>query len=165
MYTITGGPHVATKTAQSNQSTMMSKSISSPLSTFTSGSAFDVMDKTGCEHLIYTRSGFRWETGQRAHKNSKSCTRKNVLETHEIAVDFTDQSHMNTYRHYRPQWVLFLPDWTTAQTGKGGLYRSPPSGHNWGKTGYSWSKVTTKANAGKNNGGLQVRWSILLRQH
>lgn len=61
---------MATKTAQSNQSTMMSKSISSPLSTFTSGSAFDVMDKTGCEHLIYTRSEFRLETGQRAHKTA-----------------------------------------------------------------------------------------------
>lgn len=105
-----------------------------------------------------------WRLDSAHIKNSKYCTRRNVLETHEIAADFTDQSHINTYRHYRPQRVLFLPDWTTAQTGKGGLYRSPPSGHNWGKTGYSWSKVTTKANAGKNNGGLQVRWSILLRQ-
>lgn len=36
----------------SNQSAMMSKSISSPLSAFVSGSVFDVMDKTGCNDLI-----------------------------------------------------------------------------------------------------------------
>lgn len=55
MYTITGGPHAETETTQgmqSNQSAMMSKSISSPLSAFASGSAFDVMDKTGCNDLI-----------------------------------------------------------------------------------------------------------------
>lgn len=53
-----------------------------------------------------------------------------------------------------PQWVLFLPDWTTAQTGKGAgrggrVYRSPPSGRNWRKTGYSWSEVTSKGNTGE----------------
>lgn len=37
---------------QSNQRAMMSKSISSPLSAFVSGSAFDVMVKTGCNELI-----------------------------------------------------------------------------------------------------------------
>lgn len=37
---------------QSNQRTVMSKSISSPLSALVSGSAFDVMDKTGCNDLI-----------------------------------------------------------------------------------------------------------------
>lgn len=56
MYTITGGPHGQTATTQgmqqSNQSALMSKSISSPLSAFASGSAFDVMDKTGCNDLI-----------------------------------------------------------------------------------------------------------------
>ncbi len=40
------------QTTQSNQSAVMSKSISSPLSALTSGSAFDVIDKTGCNDLI-----------------------------------------------------------------------------------------------------------------
>lgn len=36
---------------QSNQRVMLSKTISSPLSAFASGSTFDVMDKTGYNDL------------------------------------------------------------------------------------------------------------------
>lgn len=32
----------------------------------------------------------------------------------------TDQSCVHKCRHCSPQWVLFLPDWATAQTGKRG---------------------------------------------
>lgn len=35
------------------------------------------------------------------------------------------------------------------EKGMGGLYRSPPGGRNWRKTGYSWSEVTSKGNTGK----------------
>lgn len=59
-------PHAATKTAQPNQSSMMSKSISSPLFAFTSGRAFEVMDKTGCERLIYM-SGAEFRLGSSEH--------------------------------------------------------------------------------------------------
>lgn len=54
MYTITGGPQAGATpgTQQPNQSAVMSTAISPPLSASTSGSAFDVMDKTGCNDLV-----------------------------------------------------------------------------------------------------------------
>lgn len=72
----------------------------------------------------------------------------------------TDQSYINTYRHYSPQWVLFLPDWATAQTGKRGLYRSPPSGHNQRKTGYSWSDLTATSDIAEKNQDKSPIWSV-----
>lgn len=58
----------------------------------------------------------------------------------------TDQSHVWTYRHYSPQWVLFLPDWATAQTGKRGCTGVHPADITKGKqdtAGQKWPPEPT----------------------
>lgn len=45
--------------------------------------------------------------------------------------------------------------------GKEGFYRSPPSGHNQRKTGYSWSGLTARANIAEEDQRLYSIWSVL----
>lgn len=85
MYTISAETGDYTGHAQSNQRVMMSKSISSPLSAFSSGSVFDVMDKTGCSDLINRISSRLDKTGRHdsIQKLIHPCMHIRLIETHE----------------------------------------------------------------------------------
>lgn len=95
MYTITA--ETGDYTAQSNQRVMMSKSISSPLSASTSGSVFDVMDKTGCHDFIQINRPTEPEEDIIVHYSNSSMYRE------KNATASTAQSRIQTFRHLCPQ--------------------------------------------------------------
>lgn len=70
-----------------------------------------------------------------------------MLGTHEIASRIKAASHADVNR---PQWLPFLPDWTTAQTGKGGGAAQKSTQRTQVKENrIQLSGVTTKANTGE----------------
>lgn len=90
------------------------------------------------------------------------CMHIRLIETHEKwHLSHRSKLHLDMQTLYASMGPLPPRLGYCSDGGKKRLYRSPPSGHNQRKTGYSWSKLTATANIAKENQGLYSLWGVL----